>query len=231
MRDPLIYTCNDIECMVGDGSSKPYNGIKDLCYSDILEIPKFHNRKKITSLGQHAFRECYCLKYVIIKAEITSIGDSCFEACSNLTAINIPSTVTYIGRVALTCYNRFNVSGAEYGYNSIGTFTITFEPNSKLKNLGEGVFGRKEHYVIKINDEFNGLTCNQTLYYSVSSFTIYSTKSFEFCGTKTTVVPMIDLYSEYNIMNDSLLKRKHFTCQRKKTRNDCLLLVLLVMQQ
>ena len=228
MRDPLIFTCNDTDCMVGDGTSHSHNGIRDRYYNDILEIPKFHNRKRITSLGQCAFKECINLKYVIIKAEITLIGESCFEKCINLTAINIPNTVTSIGRIALTCYNDFNTSVGNLP-NSMGTLTISFEPNSKLKSLGEGIFGRKEHYIIKLSDEFSDLTCHQTLYFAVSSFAVYSTKSFKFCGTQTTVVPSLDLYSDYNMMNYALSKRKLFTCSKKKESCNYLLLIFLII--
>ena len=51
----------------------------------------------ITSIGKHAFYNCYTLISVTIPDSVTSIGNYAFQYCYSLTSINIPDSVTTIG--------------------------------------------------------------------------------------------------------------------------------------
>ena len=60
----------------------------------------------VTSIGNHAFRECGGLTSITIGSSVTSIGDDAFGYCSSLTSIIIPNSVTSIGD-----YSFFGCSG------------------------------------------------------------------------------------------------------------------------
>lgn len=51
-----------------------------------------------TSIGKHAFRQCYNLHAVSIPDKVTNIDEWAFLYCTSLTSITIPNSVTSIGR-------------------------------------------------------------------------------------------------------------------------------------
>lgn len=51
----------------------------------------------MTSVGERAFSDCYCLTSVTIPNSVTNIGSSAFSGCSGLTSVTIPDSVTNIG--------------------------------------------------------------------------------------------------------------------------------------
>ena len=62
-----------------------------------LEIPSALDGKKVTRIGDRAFRWCGSLTAVTIPDNVTSIGDSAFYSCSSLTAVTIPDSVSEMG--------------------------------------------------------------------------------------------------------------------------------------
>ena len=48
----------------------------------------------VTSIGDHAFRWCYNLTYMILPNSVTSIGCNVFSDCMNLKSVTIPDGVT-----------------------------------------------------------------------------------------------------------------------------------------
>ena len=65
-----------------------------------IVIPKKHNGKLITIIGENAFDNCRYLTSITIPDSITSIGDRAFYGCDSLTSITIPNSVTSIGEGA-----------------------------------------------------------------------------------------------------------------------------------
>ena len=84
-------------------------------YRDSVNIPEevtYMNRtRKVTSIGNRAFRNCYGLTSVTIPNSVTSIGERAFEGCSSLTSVTIGNSVTSIG------YEAF------YGCKNLKTIT------------------------------------------------------------------------------------------------------------
>ena len=57
--------------------------------SGALTIPSTIGGKKVTSIGDSAFRRCKNLTSITIPEGITSIGYDAFYMCSSLTSINV----------------------------------------------------------------------------------------------------------------------------------------------
>ena len=142
---PMVASAHDIEVQNGDGVTIYYkytNNYTELEvtyrgttwdeYSDeytgnvvIPEEVTFMNRtRKVTKIGDEAFRSCSGLTSVTIPNSVTSIGDYAFYYCSRLTSITIPNSVTSIGRVAF--------------YKCSGLTSVTI-PNS-VTSIGDGAF-------------------------------------------------------------------------------------------
>lgn len=90
----------DIQVMNADGVAIYYNYINDEtelevtygddlngigCYLDAVVIPEevtYMNRtRKVTSIGEYAFYQCWNLTAVTIPNSVTSIGESAFYGC------------------------------------------------------------------------------------------------------------------------------------------------------
>ncbi|MDD2469846.1 MAG: leucine-rich repeat domain-containing protein, partial [Bacilli bacterium] len=51
----------------------------------------------VTSIGDHAFRDCSGLESIVLPAGVTHIGERAFQDCSSLKSIELPAGVTSIG--------------------------------------------------------------------------------------------------------------------------------------
>lgn len=69
----------------------------DLSVDGALVIPSELGGYPVTSIGDHAFRDCKNLSSVTIPDSVTSIGSDAFGYCYSLTNITIPNSVTSIG--------------------------------------------------------------------------------------------------------------------------------------
>ncbi len=110
----------------------------------------------VTSIGDHAFMECYNLKSVAIPSGLTTIGDYAFEYCTKLETITIPDSVTCVGDFAFqsckalkyielpsgianinvaTFYNCANLQSVSIPYGVISIENGAFDNCSRMKSI------------------------------------------------------------------------------------------------
>ena len=80
----------------------------------------------MTSIGNHAFRDCSGLTSVTIPNSVTSIGNYAFTNCSGLTSVTIPNSVTSIGISAFEGCTSLTSVTIPNSVMSIGTFAFFF---------------------------------------------------------------------------------------------------------
>jgi len=138
---PLIASAHDIEVYTADGNTIYYNCINNgtelevtFCgdtygsysneYQGNVVIPEevtyWNITRKVTSIGESAFRGCSGLTSVTIPNSVTSIGNSAFSGCSGLTSITIPNSVTGIGDGAFSGCS--GLSSVEFHCAQIGSW-------------------------------------------------------------------------------------------------------------
>lgn len=61
-----------------------------------IEVPDSINGKKVTSIGDEAFRDCIIVEEIKLPESITDIGKGAFTACWNLKSVNIPEGIKVI---------------------------------------------------------------------------------------------------------------------------------------
>lgn len=112
---------------------------EEVTYGDIT--------RKVTAIGEEAFKRCYNLTSVNIPDGVTKIGDNAFRDCYNLTSVNIPEGVTSLGTSAFEyCKNLISIN-IPNSVTSLGThvfymcssLTSASIPSSVTK-MGDGVF-------------------------------------------------------------------------------------------
>ncbi len=88
------------------------------------EVTYMNRKRKVTSIGDYAFRNCSNLISITAPNSVTSIGSRGFYGCSDLTSITIPNSVTSIG------------SSTFSGCSDLTSITI---PNS-VTSIGDSTF-------------------------------------------------------------------------------------------
>ena len=142
---PLVASAYDIEVQNADGVTFYYNYINNgtelevtfrgSSYNDYSyeyqgnvvipeEVTYMNRTRKVTSIGDRAFYDCYKLTSVTIPNSVTSIGNRAFQYCHGLTSVTIPNSVTSIGQSAFS------------GCSSLRSITI---PNS-VTSIGNCAF-------------------------------------------------------------------------------------------
>ena len=86
-----------VSYMVGDGSSTYGNGLKEKEISGVLKIPETYNGKKVTRIGQSAFRECSNIYDLEISDNVEKIDSNAFNWANNMKSLVIGKNVTSIG--------------------------------------------------------------------------------------------------------------------------------------
>ena len=120
---PLVASANDIEVQNADGVTIYYNYINDgtelevtfrgSYYNDYSneyqgnvaipeEVTYMNRTRKVTSIGDRAFFDCYKLTSIVIPNSVKTIGGDAFYNCYKLTSVTIPNSVTSIGDSAFS---------------------------------------------------------------------------------------------------------------------------------
>ena len=84
----------------------------------------------VTSIGDHAFIDCFQMTSVTIPSTVLSIGNLAFDGCTALTHVTIPSSVTSVGDFAF------------YGCSNI----ISFEISDNLTTVNVTSFRETQWY-------------------------------------------------------------------------------------
>ena len=98
--------------------------------------------QSVTSIGNHAFEECFALEEVTIPQSVTSIGLIAFGGCCKLTTLSLGENVETIGGGAFfRCSSLSNITipkkvkVIESGYSGTPSFYRTFAYCSGLKYI------------------------------------------------------------------------------------------------
>ena len=134
----------------------PVTGLGTYSFSGYLDAsPYLHNSYQIgrnirsvdipqgvTSIGNHAFEECFALEEVTIPQSVTSIGLIAFGSCCKLTTLSLGENVETIGGGAFfRCSSLSNITipkkvkVIESGYSGTPSFYRTFAYCSSLKYI------------------------------------------------------------------------------------------------
>lgn len=134
----------------------PVTGLGAYSFSGYLDAsPYLHNSyligrnirsvdipQGVTSIGNHAFEECFVLENVTIPQSVTSIGQNAFAGCCSLTTLSLgENTETIGGGAFFRCSSLSNITipkkvkVIESGYSGTPSFYRTFAYCSGLKYI------------------------------------------------------------------------------------------------
>ncbi len=102
-------------------SNKPQSRIKNIIWP---------TSKKLTTIKDHAFKNCVHLKSLILPEGMTTIGDYAFEN-TGLTAITIPSTISSLSTISSNAFSSID-----------GQYSLTINSKSIVENSYAGVTKR-----------------------------------------------------------------------------------------
>ena len=72
-----------------------YSSVPWYSYRKYIEMVNISDN--VTTIGDYAFYDCYCLTNITIPNSVTTIGDYTLYYCTSLTSVTIPNSVTTIG--------------------------------------------------------------------------------------------------------------------------------------
>lgn len=75
---------------VGTGNNITITGVISGNIFKELNIPKYIDQKKVTSIASNAFTDCINVKNIIIPDTVENIGSGAFAGCSSLESITVP---------------------------------------------------------------------------------------------------------------------------------------------
>ena len=134
---------------VGTGNNITITGVISGNIFKELNIPKYIDQKKVTSIASNAFTDCINVKNIIIPDTVENIGSGAFAGCSSLESITIPFVGAKAGVTSSNTYqypfgyifgtSRYNGGVATeqyyYGSSTSSTTSTTYYIPSSLKSV------------------------------------------------------------------------------------------------
>ena len=101
------YAGNSATCVIpGEIDGKKVTEIGDSAFKGCTELTSITIPDGVTGIGNKAFSDCTSLETVTIPASVTYVRDSAFYGCTSLKSVTVPESVTYIGGYAFAeCYS------------------------------------------------------------------------------------------------------------------------------
>ena len=156
---PLLASAYDISVENADGVTIYYNYIKDGTELEVAgvqrvavvnipeEVTYMSITRRVTAIGNKAFKEHPVLKTVVIPNSVTCIGANAFYGCTRLTSANISNTVTSIEYRAFYDCPQLSSVNIPNSVTFIGdealsmcSSLISVDLPNTLTSIGEGVF-------------------------------------------------------------------------------------------
>ncbi len=113
----------------------------------VVSIPKNLNGKKVTCIGEKAFRSYHYVKRVILNENVKAIGDSAFWGCHNLVAVENATNLEVLGYMSFAWCKKLNdftlpetlvrIGASAFMFTSFKTVEIP----SKIVKLDDCTFG------------------------------------------------------------------------------------------
>lgn len=186
------------------------------CKDTDIAIPKYHNGRRVTAIGEGAFVTLYTnrITSITIPDSVNSIGRGAFANCTALESINIPKGVTEIGHSAFygcTSLKSIEIHGevtsigyeAFYGCERLTSIVIpdsvktigayAFSGCSGLKSIeiGAGVerIGKEAFYACSQSLYSITVSEENKAYYSAGNCLIEKDSKTLVLGCKNSVIP------------------------------------------
>ena len=96
------------ETVTNNGTTYSVTSIGHHAFYDCYSLTSVTIPNSVTSIREWAFYWCSSLTSITIPNSVTSIGDRAFEGCSSLTSVTIPNNVTSIGQYAFCGTGIYN---------------------------------------------------------------------------------------------------------------------------
>ena len=117
----------------GEIDGKKVTEIGDSAFKGCTELTSITIPDGVIGIGNNAFSGCTSLETVTIPASVTYVGNSAFYGCTSLKSVTIPESVTYIGGYAFAeCYS---LKYADIPANVTGIGTSPFYNCRSLENI------------------------------------------------------------------------------------------------
>ena len=117
----------------GEIDGKKVTEIGDSAFKGCTELTSITIPDGVIGIGNNAFSGCTSLETVTIPASVTYVGNSAFYGCTSLKSVTVPESVTYIGGYAFAeCYS---LKYADIPANVTGIGASPFYNCRSLENI------------------------------------------------------------------------------------------------